>query len=95
VESHSGRVRILVQDNGMGIPAGETAAVFARFARGSNAAALAVPGAGLGLTVARDLIRLHGGTLDLESVEGQGTTARVELPLLEAPVPARAGGASC
>lgn len=93
VENHPGRVRIVVQDNGMGIPAGETDAVFARFARGSNATALAVPGAGLGLTIARDLVRLHGGSLDLESVEGQGTTARLELPLLEDRDPARTGGA--
>ncbi|WP_432524143.1 ATP-binding protein [Kineococcus sp. SYSU DK006] len=80
VERHPQEVRIVVQDNGMGIPAGEVPVVFGRFARGSNATVLAVPGTGLGLTIARDLVRLHGGRVDLDSVEGRGTTAVVALP---------------
>lgn len=93
VEEHSGRVRIVVQDNGMGIPAGEVDAVFGRFARGSNAAVLAVPGTGLGLTIARDLVRLHGGSLALDSVQDQGTTAVLELPLIDPLDDLRIGGA--
>jgi signal transduction histidine kinase len=93
VESNAGRVRIVVQDNGMGIPAAEVGGVFGRFARGSNAAVLAVPGTGLGLTIARDLIRLHGGSVHLDSVEGQGTTAVVDLPLADALETLRIGGA--
>jgi len=83
VERHPRNVRILVQDNGMGIPAGELTNVFGRFARGSNAAVQQVPGTGLGLTIARDLVRLHGGAIELDSVEGQGTTAVVTLPLVD------------
>ncbi|WP_380161830.1 ATP-binding protein [Kineococcus sp. R86509] len=93
VEEHSGRVRIVVQDNGMGIPVGEVDAVFGRFARGSNAAVLAVPGTGLGLTIARDLVRLHGGSLALDSVQDQGTTAVLELPLIDPLDDLRIGGA--
>ncbi|WP_432541985.1 ATP-binding protein [Kineococcus sp. SYSU DK002] len=79
VEHDRQAVRIVVQDNGMGIPAGETAAVFDRFARGSNAALLQVPGTGLGLTIARDLLRLHGGGVTLESELDRGTTAVLTL----------------
>ena len=92
VEKHNGRVRIIVQDNGMGIPAGEVEAVFGRFARGSNAAVLAVPGTGLGLTIARDLTRLHGGSLALDSVQDQGTTAVLDLPLIDPLEDLRIGG---
>ncbi|WP_432564124.1 ATP-binding protein [Kineococcus sp. SYSU DK003] len=84
VERHPRTVRFVVQDNGMGIPAGEVQAVFDRFARGSNAGVQQVPGTGLGLTIARDLVRLHGGTVALDSTEGQGTTAVVSLPLHDA-----------
>ncbi|WP_432510996.1 ATP-binding protein [Kineococcus sp. SYSU DK001] len=80
VEHDRQDVRIIVQDNGMGIPAGETATVFDRFARGSNAALLQVPGTGLGLTIARDLLRLHGGGVALESELDRGTTAVITLP---------------
>jgi signal transduction histidine kinase len=95
VERHPDEVRIIVQDNGMGIPAGEVAGVFGRFARASNAALQQVPGTGLGLTIARDLVRLHGGRIDLDSVEGQGTTVTVRLPLTATdpePGPDRRGG---
>nr|WP_276612442.1 ATP-binding protein [Kineococcus vitellinus] len=80
VERHPQEVRVVVQDDGMGIPEGEVPVVFGRFARGSNATVLAVPGTGLGLTIARDLVRLHGGRVELDSVEGRGTTAVVALP---------------
>ncbi|PRY18198.1 GAF domain-containing sensor histidine kinase [Kineococcus rhizosphaerae] len=83
VERHLRNVRIVVQDNGMGIPSTEVGAVFGRFARASNAALLQVPGTGLGLTIARDLVRLHGGGIDLDSEEGQGTTATLTLTLTD------------
>ncbi|MGI4894768.1 MAG: ATP-binding protein [Janthinobacterium lividum] len=85
VEADSTEARIIVQDNGMGIPEGEVDAVFDRFARGSNASTQAVAGAGLGLSIARDLVRLHGGRIALDSVEGQGTTAVLTLALVGGP----------
>ncbi|MEZ0493753.1 ATP-binding protein [Kineococcus sp. TBRC 1896] len=94
VEHDPREVRVVVQDEGMGIPAADLAGVFTRFTRGSNAAVAQVPGTGLGLTIARDLLRLHGGGVDLDSVEGRGTTATVRLPLLTGatPAPATASG---
>jgi signal transduction histidine kinase len=69
-----------VRDAGIGIPADDLPHVFARFYRGRNAISYA-PGTGLGLTEARQLIALHGGSLALASREGEGTTATVRLPL--------------
>ena len=92
VETTREEARIVVADNGMGIPDGELASVFGRFARGSNATAGAVPGTGLGLTIARDLVRLHGGRISLDSAQGQGTTAVVHLPLTDAQPGTTQGG---
>ena len=66
---------IEVSDNGVGIPEGEVGLVFDRFHKGSSS-----DGSGLGLTISRDLVNAHGGTIDLSSVEGDGTTVRVRIP---------------
>ncbi|TNM67444.1 GAF domain-containing protein [Streptomyces sp. NP160] len=69
-----------VVDTGIGIPLAEQGGLFTRFFRASNATALAVPGAGLGLTIARSLVEHHGGQLVIASAPETGTTARVLLP---------------
>jgi PAS domain S-box-containing protein len=73
-----------VSDTGMGIPAGEQAQMFTRFFRSSNAQRNAVPGVGLGLTITKAITTAHGGTLDLESTEGVGTTFTMTLPVADA-----------
>ncbi|MDH3729987.1 MAG: HAMP domain-containing histidine kinase [Acidimicrobiia bacterium] len=67
-------VVIEVADTGFGIPDDELEAVFDRFHKGE-----ASPGTGLGLTISRDLVAAHGGTLTIESTAGRGTTVRVDL----------------
>jgi signal transduction histidine kinase len=74
------RWTVTVQDTGIGIPAVELPRMFDEFARGSNARLAAIPGAGLGLTISRRIVELHGGELTLTSVEGAGTTATLQLP---------------
>ena len=69
---------IRVSDNGPGIPADEVAHVFDRFFRGREVRA---GGSGIGLTVARELVRAHGGDIRVGSDPGQGTTFTVSLPL--------------
>jgi signal transduction histidine kinase len=64
----------------MGIPAEEQEKLFTRFFRSSTAQRAAVPGVGLGLSITKAIITAHGGTLDLVSVEGQGTTFTLTLP---------------
>jgi signal transduction histidine kinase len=75
------RVYIEVQDRGAGIPADELAQVQRKFVRGRSAPA---GGSGLGLAIVRRIVTDHGGTLTLESEVGAGTTARLDLPVLEA-----------
>ena len=82
-----GGVGITVTDTGMGIPADEQARLFTRFFRSSAARAAAVPGTGLGLVIARSIVDAHGGTIEVESAEGDGTTVTVTLPR-DPPVPA-------
>ena len=73
-------VELVVRDRGIGIPSGERAKLFGRFARASNARALGIGGTGFGLYLSRTIVELHGGTIDVESVEGQGSTFRVVIP---------------
>jgi PAS domain S-box-containing protein len=72
--------QISVSDTGMGIPTGEQGKLFTRFFRASTAQRNAVPGVGLGLTITKAITTAHGGTLDVVSAEGQGTTFTLTLP---------------
>jgi signal transduction histidine kinase len=72
---------IAVADTGIGIPTDEQGHVFSRFYRAQAASELAVPGTGLGLAITRALVDQHGGTIQLESREGEGTRVTVTLPV--------------
>ena len=81
---------ISVHDTGIGIPAGDLARLSERFFRAGNATAAAIPGTGLGLAIVRAIVEGHGGELVIASVEGEGTTMQVVLPVAQpAKVPAR------
>ncbi|HLI26556.1 MAG TPA: hybrid sensor histidine kinase/response regulator [Chloroflexota bacterium] len=69
-----------VHDEGLGIPPEDLPHIFERFYRGRNVAAT-IPGTGLGLFVARQIVAQHGGTITAASTPGQGTTFTVRLPL--------------
>ena len=69
----------VVRDRGVGIPAEEQGRLFQAFHRGANVRD--IPGTGLGLTIVKRCVELHGGMLHLDSVPGQGTTVTVSLPL--------------
>jgi signal transduction histidine kinase len=73
---------IRVQDKGMGIPEKDQKMLYEPFLRGSNVSG--VPGTGLGLTIVKKSIELMGGTIDLISEEGTGTTFTVKLPIDQA-----------
>jgi signal transduction histidine kinase len=70
---------IVIHDMGPGISTGEQAQAFDRYNRG--AAAIGVGGLGLGLQVVREVAGAHGGTVQIQSQVGVGTTVTVELPL--------------
>jgi signal transduction histidine kinase/ActR/RegA family two-component response regulator len=79
------RLRIKVRDTGPGIPAGSVERLFVPFERLENGQE-AVEGTGLGLPLSRRLAEAMGGTLELATAVGQGSTFWVELPLAEGPV---------
>ncbi|NNC14510.1 hybrid sensor histidine kinase/response regulator [Corallococcus exiguus] len=72
-------VLLSVTDQGIGIPVEDLPFVFERFHRGRNVSQ-DVSGSGVGLASARRMVELHGGTLAVRSVEGQGSTFTVRLP---------------
>ena len=74
-------VELRVRDSGIGIPAAELARVFDRFFRTSRSQTMVASGAGLGLAICKSIVETHGGTIELESVENQGTTVIVRLPV--------------
>ena len=74
-------VVLAVSDTGIGVPPAEQRRLFDRFFRASAAQERAIEGTGLGLTIARAIVDAHGGSIGFTSVEGEGTTFRVRLPL--------------
>jgi signal transduction histidine kinase len=84
------RARIEVRDNGIGISADDQARLFERFFRAKGATDRHIPGTGLGLYIASAIAEAHGGTIDVESAPGRGTTFWVELPLVPAAEPTAA-----
>jgi two-component system, sensor histidine kinase len=76
----SDSVTVAVNDAGIGIPQGELSRIFDRFSRASNARRLRISGTGFGLFLAKQLVRLHGGTIAVVSDEGHGSTFTVGLP---------------
>ena len=74
------RTSVAVTDTGAGIPQEFVAKAFDRFARADGARRRATGGTGLGLPVARELIRAHGGEITIERPEQGGTRVVIELP---------------
>src|SRR5581483_3470256 len=73
---------VQVRDRGIGIPAAELPRLFEQYFRASNTQGR-IGGTGLGLAGARAIVEQHGGTIAAESIEGQGSTFIVRLPLTE------------
>lgn len=74
---------IQVTDHGLGIPSEVTPQLFQQFYRAPNAINRQIRGMGIGLYVVKEIVERHGGTVTVESAEGQGSTFSVRLPLAE------------
>jgi signal transduction histidine kinase len=84
-DSAQGRVALCaVTDEGIGIPEADVARIFERFARGANVAGR-ITGSGVGLTIVRQIVEQHGGTVSVRSAVGQGSTFTIRLPLSSVP----------
>lgn len=79
VRSDHQRILITVCDRGLGIPAEDLPMIFDPFHRAQNVDT--IPGGGLGLSIVKQSVELQNGTLSIKSELGQGTIARVELPI--------------
>jgi signal transduction histidine kinase len=72
---------LTVRDRGIGIPDADLPHVFERFRRGGNVRGIS--GTGVGLAAVREIVEAHGGTIEVASREGEGSTFTVWLPLVE------------
>jgi signal transduction histidine kinase len=87
---HSKFIKLEVRDTGTGIPAEELPHLFERFHRVNGAAGRTHEGSGIGLSLVQELVRLHGGTIQVKSRVGQGTSFTIKLPAGFAHLPAEA-----
>jgi signal transduction histidine kinase/ActR/RegA family two-component response regulator len=84
-QDESGRIRLSVEDTGIGIPADKIGGLFTMFTQVDASTARRYGGTGLGLAICKSLTELMGGTIGADSVEGQGSRFHVALPLPAAP----------
>jgi PAS domain S-box-containing protein len=75
-------VSVQIADTGLGIEPEDIPHLFERFYRGKRTAQANLPGSGLGLAIVKEIVQAHGGTLDLHSAVGQGSTFTVRFPVL-------------
>ncbi|MDD5748000.1 MAG: ATP-binding protein [Actinomycetota bacterium] len=76
-----GRIIVSVEDTGIGIPKEDLANIFELFYRVEKDKVYVEEGAGLGLSISREIVRAHGGTLWVESMEGMGSAFHFTLPV--------------
>jgi CheY-like chemotaxis protein len=81
------RAEVIVQDTGTGIPAAELPHLFDRFRRVEGARGRSFEGSGIGLALVQELVRLHGGTINVTSDLGRGTSFAISLPFGAAHLP--------
>ncbi len=79
LESMGGYAKIAVSDNGIGIPKADQSRLFTRFFRAKNTDSQ--NGSGLGLYVAKKLVARHGGKIEVESIEGEGSKFTIIFPI--------------
>ena len=82
VTAINGTVAVAIADQGPGVSAHERRDIFRRFTRGAAARTLNVKGTGIGLTMANEIVKAHGGRLELESEPGRGSTFTMVLPAM-------------
>jgi signal transduction histidine kinase len=98
IEADQRVMRLCVADTGIGIAPRWQKLIFEKFFRVQDPVVLAAQGTGLGLALVRDIVRLHGGSIQVESTPGAGTRFTVELPITawtaQAPVTGRSASES-
>jgi two-component system sensor histidine kinase VicK len=88
------QVRVSVTDTGVGIKKADIGKLFTKFSRIHNALSVQAGGSGIGLYLTAEIIRLHNGTVTVESRAGRGTTFAILLPLEENKIKAERGSSA-
>jgi two-component system sensor histidine kinase ChiS len=89
------RIRVSVRDTGIGIAPADQARIFERFVQIDGSASREFPGTGLGLSLAKELVEMHGGEIQVESESGKGSHFWFHLPVVAPPeLAAPASGSS-
>ena len=84
--SEDNQAYLIISDQGIGIPASDLELVFDRYYRSQNTRGARDDGTGLGLPIARSILKAHDGKISAASAEGEGTTFTVTLPLASKPL---------
>lgn len=87
-EADSGDIVISITDNGIGMSGEEQAKIFDCFFQGDTHPGIMNQGSGIGLSITKEFVKLHGGTIDVNSQYGSGSIFTVRLPLEELECPA-------
>jgi signal transduction histidine kinase len=83
VERQGNLAAISVRDGGLGVSPREQKAIFEKFVRGDAARASGTKGTGIGLALVQRIVDRHGGTIEVESAPGRGSTFTIVLPAIE------------
>jgi signal transduction histidine kinase len=81
LEQQGDELACSVSDSGMGMSDEDQAKVFTKFFRSSSVRESTIPGVGLGLSISKDIVEAHGGTILVQSQAGKGTTFTFRLPV--------------
>jgi signal transduction histidine kinase len=76
-EQVGNKIKILIRDQGIGIPGHEIPYIFDRLYRVEKSRSRALGGSGLGLAIVKELVEAHGGTVSIKSIENKGTTVEI------------------
>jgi signal transduction histidine kinase/ligand-binding sensor domain-containing protein/AraC-like DNA-binding protein/ActR/RegA family two-component response regulator len=80
MESLGNGIKIIIADTGIGMAPDAREKIFERFFQGDADPGILNQGNGIGLSITREFVKLHGGTIDVESIQGKGSTFTVQLP---------------
>jgi signal transduction histidine kinase/FixJ family two-component response regulator len=80
LRSRDHRVELVVRDTGVGVPASEVSRLFERFHRVEGTRSRTYEGSGIGLALVQELVKMHGGTVGVQSELGKGTAFTVSIP---------------